>query len=645
MRDTKEQTVETQIVYSQTEQDNKNTSRRMGNRLQDFWVYLAMFAFYLLLFRLVCQSGLSADDMWNSNVWASPYTGINKPWDTFTGQIMTWLRLGRFFPFSNLATYIFVMCPTIVSYKLAIVVATYLDNLVCSLCLRTITGSKLAGYLYMLLFPVLIQLTPEYDSGLYCYHMLIQSVVLFCFLSLYGLVRYIDTDKKRYAVMSAICFLIALGIYEVAFVFIFVMIYVAYSRTKNFGKTIRYGLADGIVFGIMCLINIAARLFFKTGTYDGIDVQFHPVAVLVTLVKQCSTCIPLGRYICARLKYCYPYSDVYNYSVPDLLKELEVLDFVTILLFAGLLFYMIHRMKDKREEIKKSSGMLIVVGLLVFILPGVLIAISSKYQQMLGWCSGHLPAFMQSIGFAMLITGLFFALWSGIKGETGRRLLSVTCGILAAVIMLFSHVTGREAVEYMNSYRKYPQENVANAAKAGLFDDIVNNEDKVVFGTTSYIYDISTSRQFYSKFARANIYAVTRQNFYETVTDSETGAGYSEEVIDSVNYRLYDVDSLEKEYYGVFNIANKESGALIIGKCVQIDWDADAEAMRHVWIDNPKVYIRNDGLAIAGVDSSSWQEVKAGKDYTIYQLQGRYDILQNSGYYDTETEAGTLYYK
>lgn len=596
---------------------------------KDWLVYFSILIFYIIVFRIVTQSGMSADDMWNSNVWASAYTGEGRAWDIFSNQIMVWLHMGRFFPFSNLAPFVFILCPTVFTYKLAILIFVYIDNLICSLCLRAITKSREIAFIYMLLFPVFIQLTPEFDSGLYCYHMLIQAVVLFCFLSLYGLVQYIDTDQKRYAVLSAVSFFIALGTYEVAFVFLFVLIYVAAVKTKSFHKTIRYGLADGIVFAVMCIGNIVTRLFLKTGNYDGIAVQWNIKLIIITLLKQCSTCVPLGRYICSGLKYCIPYSDVYTYSLTGILKEITVLDCLTVVVFVGLLIYILRMFLQKNEPFKQWQLVtLIVCGLMIWILPGCLIAISSKYQQMLGWCSGHLPAYMQSLGFTMLITGLCFLIWEKIRRKQGRIILSCICGVLAGVILLLNQVTSREAVEYMNRFRKYPQENIAYAAEAGFFEELESNPDKVIVGTTAYIYDTSSSREFYSKFTKTDIRAIPRQ---ELLNQLVTIQGLQTE---------YDMSVEKKQYYGVFNMAGKETGALIMGYCSKMELNEAGTDFRHVWIQNPKIFIRGEGyLAI----SEDWVLIERGKDYEIYIMEGTYDIMQRDEYYNSETEIGVLY--
>lgn len=630
--------------------NNQISKNQNKVRSIDLIFYTGMLLFYILYFRIVCQSGLSADDMWNSNIWSSTYTGQDPAWSVIRQQMMVWLEKGRFFPFSNLAPAVYMMLPSVFAYKTAIVLTTYMDNLICSLCVKHMTGNRYYGYLYILLFPILIQLTPEFDSGLYCYHMLIQSVVLFGFFSIWSLLNYMETDHVGYAILSSAAFLIALGTYEVAFVFIFVLVYTAYEKVRSVKKMLHYLLPDLIVFLIMCAANVIVRVWFRTSTYDGIAVRLDIRSILITLLKQCSTCVPLGRYICAGLRDLFPYSDVYSYSIPDLIRRIRPGDILSVIFFVILLIYILRGLMRQQESEKAGRvnvSVLIISGLIIWITPGILIAISSKYQQILGWCSGHLPAYMQSLGFAMLITGIFLWLYHKMTRDRGRRILSMICGGIACVIIVLSQISGRDAVEFMNGFRKYPQDNIAYASDAGFFDEFHDQGEKYLIGTTCYIYDTSASRQFYTKFSKRNLFAEERQIFISKILNGELEVPYTEipteNGLDDDRIRRYDMTKTDREYYGVFNIADRSSGALIVGRMTEVDCNTEDQSLDHIWIEDPMIYIRGDGRLLAGVDTSDWVLEESGKGYEIDSLTGRVDILQEPEYYSSEMGSGILY--
>lgn len=604
-------------------------------------MHIAIFLFYVLSFRMIVDSGLSADDMWNSNIQAASYLNGPSAFEVTWNQLIVWLRLGRVFPFSNYATLLFTLVPSVTAYKSCIVGMVYLNNLICGFCVKRISKSVNLQFLSMLLFPVLIQMTPEFDSGLYCYHMLIQMVVLWCFLSLWFLLRYMEAQKKSYVVGSAFCLFLALGTYEVAFTFILVLLWVVWMEKRDYKKTFWICLPNLLVFLTMGLANVCARLFLQESTYQGTAVNLSIQAVLLTFLKQCSTCFPLGRYICSAIKYCEPYSDVYPYSLQELWGQLQILDIVVILLFLGAIFWLIKHIeilsgvkaiikeKDIKTVPRDGNITLIGLGLLVFLLPGILIAISTKYQQLLGWCSGHLPAYMQSIGLGIFVTGLFAWLMACIQNMRMKQVVSWTCVGVAVVVILLNQISGRAAVGYMNGYRRYPQENITAAAEVGLFDDISNQEDQVLFGTTAYIYDSSNPYEFYSKLTASYVNAIPRGELINRCI--QTFGSQSS----------YDLLSLEEQqYYGVFNQAKREGGALIIGRCVKVELNEAETDFSHVWIEQPQVFLRGE----TDVElSEEWRVIETGDNYQIYESSGIYDIMQEESYYRNEAGEGVLY--
>lgn len=614
-----------------------------SNQFRNIAIYIAIFLFYVLYFGMICNSGLSADDMWNSNIQAARYLGGLSAWEVMWNQMITWLKLGRVFPFSNYAAILFAIIPSVPVYKACIVGMIFINALLCGSCVNAITKSKHMQWLFLIIFPLFLQLTPEFDSGLYCYHMLIQMVVLWCFLSLRCLLRYMDCDKKIYAVGSAVFFFLALGTYEVAFIFIFALLWVAGTMGNNWKSALKTCLPVLFVFTGMGLANLAARLFLQESVYQGISVHFSLKAILITFLKQCSTCFPIGRYICSGLKYCNPYSDVYPYSLTGILSQIKIWDVLAVFVFLMIYVIAAGYLKSKAPDFEKQkhtsetadgSGMkrewiIIGLGLILFLFPGMLIAVSAKYQQILGWCSGHLPAYMQSVGLAITITGIYGWLKNNLRKTWGKQLLLWGCPGIAIVIIVLNLISGRTGIEYMNRYRKYPQENITAAAEAGYFDEIAGDSSRILFGTTAYIYDQSCTGEFYSKLTNSHIYAVTRQEMVNWCIDKY---GARKEC------RLEDWQ--EQEYYGIFNMAERDSGAIIMGKCIQVELNESGTDFRHVWIENPRVFLQ-------GRDTTSipeeWNVLKLGEGYGIYTLEGMYDVMQTDEYYESEAETGVLY--
>lgn len=572
-------------------------------------MHIMIFLLYVLYFRAVLNSGLSADDMWNYNIKASQYTGGPGAWELTWNQFFMWLNAGRLFPFSNYVYILFQFMPSITFYKILIVLSTYLSNLLCGLSLKKITGQRYFEYMYMLLFLLFIQLTPEFDSALYCYHMLIQLVSIWCFLSLWLVFQYMDSKKKQYMVLSVISYFMALGTYEVAYVFIFVILLGIGIRTKGWKTIIKMGTPHMVVTIAMGILNVYLRIHARTEAYDGITLNLHAKQVIITLIKQCFTCFPVGRYIRYGLQREQLYSHLYPYTVWEVIKSTRLLDILTIILFAGIFVIIERRYWDNR---KIQTGMLrtvIGMGLILFLLPGGLIAVSVKYQNMLGWCSGHLPAYMQSMGIAMVVLGIYE--WIRQKHWKVTKIIRAGCLFIAIVILLLNQITGRISVEKMNQSRKYPQECLEAAADAGMFDEVIDDSEKIVFGVTDYIYDISSSRDFYSRYAKANIYAMPRQDVIGVMKNT----GLSTDGYEMVDNR--------QQFYATYSVANQEGGLVIIGKCCYVQLDDQGMEFSHVWVEDPKIYVQGQ------VENSELIDGQQG----IYQEKGVYDLIEIKNYY------------
>lgn len=86
--------------------------------------------------------------------------------------------------------------------------------------------------------------------------------------------------------------------------------------------------------------------------------------------------------------------------------------------------------------------------------------------------------------------------------------------------------------------------------------------------------------------------------------------------------------------------AEKDAGALIRGDGHKIELNEAGTDFQHVWLQNPKVYIRGEGY---GEIPADWTLVERDKDYEIYILEGTFDIMQTDEYYNSEAETGVLY--
>ena len=82
-------------------------TKKKGNLIngRDIAMQIAIFLFYVCAFSVILTSGLSADDMWNSNIQAASYLGGPGPVKVMLGQWKIGWKPGGYFRFQIMRHY------------------------------------------------------------------------------------------------------------------------------------------------------------------------------------------------------------------------------------------------------------------------------------------------------------------------------------------------------------------------------------------------------------------------------------------------------------------------------------------------------------------------------------------------------------
>lgn len=131
----------------------------------------------------------------------------------------------------------------------------------------------------------------------------------------------------------------------------------------------------------------------------------------------------MGRYCTAVAELFNGDSGFWMNFIRNNIGIAEILSY--ILFFAAFLFVVLY-LKDKEKN--KLTGMT-WLGVTLVVLPSTLIAISSKYQESIGWFRGYLPAYFGSWEFAIIAAVIVVAI--------GRKIKSRKC--LYGLISLWQH--------------------------------------------------------------------------------------------------------------------------------------------------------------------------------------------------------------
>ncbi|MFC1771769.1 hypothetical protein ACFL3A_00280 [Pseudomonadota bacterium] len=129
----------------------------------------------------------------------------------------------------------------------------------------------------------------------------------------------------------------------------------------------------------------------SSDSYSGIVLSFSPAAIVATFVEQVFAPIPLSWFWgrCARF--------VFSRTEP-----LHLRDVFYILVFLGLAVLFLYSLLNTLKK-KSPFSYVSFIGLLIWLLPAIPIALSAKYQSELTLMNGYLPRYLQSFGLALFV--------------------------------------------------------------------------------------------------------------------------------------------------------------------------------------------------------------------------------------------------
>ncbi len=571
-------------------------------RYQYIILHLGMAFFYLLFFYVICESSYSADDIFNANAPACNYIEGNSVWKLTIQQWEIWFNNGRFYPFSNYTYLLFSILPNRFCYKLLILISVYINSLLMSKCIEKITGSKSAGLLAMLLFPFSLQLTPRYDGPLYCYHMLIQVVMLGSEIAMLTVFRYWDQkDSKKhcywYLIVGALAYTIALGTYEVAFIMAAFLGLGAWAYTGSVKNSLKALVPNIVAFTVMLCLNIVFRIRPTQATYDGTSINFQPKAVFITFAKQLYSTFPYSGFIDER------YNQI-PWSMPDWLKELRIQDIFMILVFIVLTWII---MQDLIQNIGKIQALhyIVFMGISLMVFPSILISLMTKYQNELWFGRGHISNYIQNFGFMLVLLSIVILILqrANKRLQTGFTIVCITLGI---PFLLGQQMEARTDVEYRYLLFGYCRDIVYQACDHRIFEDIESQD--IVFCTSDYIYDSADTKSFYTNAAKKEIQAMGKAQIMPILTE-HFGL--------QATYELWNT---EQEYYATTMVADANGSYMLLGQIHTIEVTEDGSSYTTIMVEDPKLFSTGQPT----IDLKGWTVLNQTKEGTMYTYSGLY---------------------
>ncbi len=350
------------------------------------WLVLA--AIPALFFAPILTTGLFMDDVTLAIMYYqkphSPGSIAAEVWPWITG----WLASGRFTPISSILSVALLHFFDFESYPgyhvlqyIALValalffVASFIEG----------TKEKIAC---MLLVCGMSAIYPNYHDPYVSYHLLMPVFVLIFFGAVLLFEKYLGTGKAGWGVLALTLFLLAVVTYEIAYPLVFVPM-VQLLRARPGDK--RCWAVLGILFVVLVAFQGWLRTQVQDSAYEGTSLSLDPLMIVRTFVMQAVSIAPLGQQFGGNFVQLSERIE----SVPlDAIATVVV--FILIAVFSLFLAYRFFRERS-------WANTWAMVGLIIWLGPALLLAISAKYQGELDWGNGYLPRYLQIFGFTMMI--------------------------------------------------------------------------------------------------------------------------------------------------------------------------------------------------------------------------------------------------
>ena len=470
------------------------------NRIYLLYCLAVVFLAVLMLAPLLTSGFVSDDSDFSFIKGTLSYNNQNLGDFTY-GWIIGWLfHIGRFVPLSTvlLHTIFYIMGQNVFIYKLTILTFIIINILTFGYFIKLITGSRSLCLLSMLMAPLFFQIRLFHDP-IVSFNLLMQLVFLFVILSMISLIYYLKKGKKKYLISSLFLYLLSLLTYELTyplFILYFLLIYI------NSGKReFKYPLMLSAPF--ICLSLLCISIPFISRMYFGIPLVGGPIDAIITNPGEAfkSTYVPNPNpkeYIITLAKQttaAFPLSyAMAHYARRGLISLKFLSSWVTIVIaILYFIFYLIisnavvdELLVQKKREF--NAKLFFVFGLFLLIMPGILVALSPKYQYYLFWGTGYLPVYVSYFGLMIMTICAIYGIYCKIYVD--KRNIFPLSLILALIFSLTGSITyacNVSTLDELNNGWLYPRMIIENGLKDGLFKFVP--DEAILLVDPSYPWD------------------------------------------------------------------------------------------------------------------------------------------------------------
>ena len=473
------------------------------------WLFAAALLFVFIVLQPVLKGGFNWDDAFFSVKAQVMRTAGESIFKRVWVEVLDYVRIGRINPFATFHFLVFYFIPDPRAYRLLILVLSLLNAALFYRFIKLWGGNYQKALMVMLIIPLCFQFR-FYHDPLNSYYGLMQ--VMFCELmgALILNIRWLREGKRSCLLFSLVFFTMGLMSYEMFFPLTVLFLVTALSVEKDLVKalkrTLPYILPAVILFALSLLLrtNITEETAYN-GTTFSLDI---PV-IFRTFSYQSGAAFPLryrlAGYDAAIFGETIPWKELFNTSLPVLIRSIQWQDLLACAIFSAVIL-------SVRKERMEASPFFLLFGLLLWLLPGLVISLSEKYQNVLKPGLPYIPIYFSYFGMGLLLYETAAFLQSKMKGDLIRILVcGCGCAILLVTLQDNRHINDR-----LNEIFYYPRIAGEEALQAGILGEIT---DKTVISEEPFnLWEQGWAREpyqsdFYSLNARTNVSAIGYLDF------------------------------------------------------------------------------------------------------------------------------------
>lgn len=394
---------------------------------------------------------------------------------------------GRFYPFAAYVYPLFLICPSLVIYKIGTVVAVLITLLAFGRLIREFCPDRGLPLLAMF-FPCLLLQFRAYHDPILSFHYLLQFVLFQTLLSLFYFYRYQKTGRSGFLFTSAFFYATSLLTYEISYTFFILHAIIAWAA----GSGRRRAIMGLIPFVLLAGAATCFAIYLRAHA-AGLDPNYRPNHDPATYVHA------LGIQVAASLPLIYYGCDpsalgIHSWSVfADNIDSVLVVSSIGV----GLVFYLV--LQAVKLPSRRAIFGLLVFGLALTIAPALLISLSPKYQTAtLGL--GYIQVYLEYFGVATLLAVTCASAYSVIRHATARCIFRILLSVACAGVFAINLVSNRVVVETSNKILLYPRDIFGQSLRHGLLESVPEGStiviDGAIFWNSPYFVFSETGRRF-----------------------------------------------------------------------------------------------------------------------------------------------------